>query len=185
MRWSVSPYFFCVYICLCKKAYHLLLDQSLPMAPPLLLSLPLLPPLPPSLRLLIQVSARFSSADHPPPNHTVPCSLLSAAPTTSQLQLRLDFHLLNDGCFSCTTNSLAVSPLLSLSNRQINDIWIDWTDVFQNDDDYFWPKVLKKKNTGKEGDRRRKTVWSAVCQHCNHSQPACRTSPANHSAATC
>lgn len=64
--------FFCVYICLCKKAYHLLLDQPLPMAPPLLLSLLLLPPLPPSLRPSTQVSARFSSAKTYPPQHHFP-----------------------------------------------------------------------------------------------------------------
>lgn len=60
---DVSLLIFSVYISVCEtKAYHLLLDQPLPMALPPPLSLLLLPPPPPSLRLSMQVSARFSSA---------------------------------------------------------------------------------------------------------------------------
>lgn len=70
----------------CKKACHLLLDQPLLMALPLLLSLLLLllPPLPPSLRPSTQVFAWFSSAKPSIFRHR-PRSLLSAACTTSQL----------------------------------------------------------------------------------------------------
>ncbi len=125
MHWSVSPYFLCVYICLCKKAYHLLLDQPLPMAPPLLLSLPLL--LPPSLRPSTQVSAWFSSLLNPPPHlpapSPVPCFLLLPPPHSCNKGLVPPDP--NDGCFGCTTNSLAWSPLLSLTNIQISDVWID------------------------------------------------------------
>lgn len=121
--------FFCVYICLCKKAYHLLLDQPLPMAPPLLLSLLLLPPLPPSLRPSTQVSARFSSAKTYPPPHTIfqhrRCSLFSAAPHHLTAATKAWSHLPNDGRFGCATNSLALSPLLSLPDFQISDVWID------------------------------------------------------------
>lgn len=80
MHWTVSPYFLCVYICLCKKAYHLLLDQPLPMAPLLLLPHPL-PPLPPSLRPSMQVSAWFSSAK--PPHCQAPSLLTASYSTTS------------------------------------------------------------------------------------------------------
>lgn len=58
----LSIFLVSIYVCV-NKAYHLLLDQPLPMAPPPPLSLPLLPPpLPPSPRLSTQVSAWFSSA---------------------------------------------------------------------------------------------------------------------------
>lgn len=67
IHWSVSYYFFYVYICLYKKAYHLPPDWPLPMAPPPLMPPPLLPPLLlPSLRPLLQVSAGFSRASLPP-----------------------------------------------------------------------------------------------------------------------
>lgn len=66
VHWSVSLYFFCVYICLYKKAYHLPPDQPLPMAPPPLMPPPLLPPLLlPSPRPSLQVSAGFSCANLP------------------------------------------------------------------------------------------------------------------------
>lgn len=116
MHWPVSPYFFCVYICLCKKAYHLLLDQPLPMAPPLLLSLLLLLPLlPPSLRPSTQVSAWFSCAK--PPHHLPAPSLFTAFCCSLHLTAltKAWSHLPNDGCFGCTANSLAWSPLLSLT----------------------------------------------------------------------
>lgn len=183
MHWSVSPYFFCVYICLCKKAYHLLRDQPLPMAPPLLLLLPLLPPLPPSLRPLTQVSAWFSSAKPPPPPRPIfqhrPCSLLSAAPHHLTAVTKAWSHLPNEGCIGCTTNSLAWSPLLSLTNILISDVWNDSysmiTRYVSND---LMPKTINNVFEMKE-------IGEGSILRLFGAPPACCTSPANHPAATC
>ena len=124
IHWSVSYYFFYVYICLYKKAYHLPPDWPLPMAPPPLMPPPLLPPLLlPSLRPLLQVSAGFSRASLPPtplphfPTLSVSCcyhhlTAATPAPPPPPLPLPL-LPLCSDGCCDCTTNSLALSSLLS------------------------------------------------------------------------
>lgn len=120
--------FFSLSIYVCKKACHLLLDQPLQMALPLLLSLLLLlPPLPPSLRPSTQVFAWFSFAKPPPPSifQHRPYSLPPAACTTFTAVTKAWSRLPNDGCFGCTANSLAWAPLLSLSNIQKSDLWID------------------------------------------------------------
>lgn len=117
VHWSVSLYFFCVYICLYKKAYHLPPDRPLPMAPPPLMPPPLLPPplLLPSLRPSLQVSAGFSCATLPPtpfphvPTLSVSCCYHHHLTVATQPCPPLS----SDGCCDCTTNSLALSSLLS------------------------------------------------------------------------
>lgn len=86
-------------------------------------------------------------------------------------------RLPSDGCFGCTTNSQAFSPLLSLHNFQICALWVD----IEYDNGICLVQKKAKIYVGTEGDRRRKhirTVWSTVC----HLQPP---SPVNHPAATC
>lgn len=149
------------------------------MAPPPLTPPPLLPPLlPPSPRPSLQVSAGFSSANLPP----------APLPHFPTLSVSCCYHHLTAATQACPPHTLIQWWLLWLHDQQ--------SGFVLSPVHHYCLSGLTQLHKGKcsrlktiismlEQDRRRnhnKTVWNTVCQHCNHLQPACSTSPANHPA---
>lgn len=101
------------------------------MAPPPLMPPLLLPPLLlPSLRPSLQVSAGFSCANFPPtplphfPTLSVSCCYHHLTAATQACP-----PLSSDGCCDCTTNSLALSSLLSTTIVYLDWGWIGFKTI--------------------------------------------------------